>query len=210
MMLEDALLQRLTTDNLSDFQSLLLDARFKRLHPIMLALGNLDHLSSDQQSFVFSQDARSEIFQALYGPIASAKLTKLDDGRAALDAESDFAIGAAPGQVALLDLRSPAELPLDFKALADLLSHLAAAGNWDSVTAIAGSGTPFLATIQLAPLQQAVAQFQFSYPVEAKMAGERVTLIAQQIQTLFTQELQSTLSADQYSKLNAILFNQEK
>jgi hypothetical protein len=90
------------------------------------------------------------------------------------------------------------------------LSHLAAAGNWDSVTAIAGSGTPFLATIQLAPLQQAVAQFQFSYPVEAKMAGERVTLIAQQIQTLFTQELQSTLSADQYSKLNAILFNQEK
>jgi hypothetical protein len=210
MALENALLQRLTTDDLADFKTLLLDPRFKRLHPIMLALGNLDNLSADQTAFVFSQDARGEIFQALYGPISSAKLTKLDDGRAALDAESDFALGATPGQVALLDLRSPTALPLDFEALAELLTHLAIAGDWDSITAIAGAGTPFLSTIQLTPLQQAVTQFQFSFPVEAKTAGERVTLIAKQIQTLFTQELQSSLSADQYSKLNAILFNQEK
>jgi hypothetical protein len=111
--------------------------------------------------------------------------------------------------VPLLDLPLPANLPITFRASANLIIESAKADRWDVISNFAGKSTPFADILNLKSIQDVMANSTFSYPEETKYAARRVTLIGQTIRKSFISTLKSNLTSNQYQKVASLVLAKE-
>jgi hypothetical protein len=192
----------------ADFQSLLADAKFKRLERYAALFWEHDQLTAQQQAILDSPESVKGLYQDWFGDLLNDQsITKGDDGRAIISQDTLAVLGMQSSQpYPVLDLPK-AKSPLDyysvsrFAGLIKVLADLMHSGKTTVIQTIAGPASPFADLIGLAHIQSELAAFDFAdFKIEKRLCPRRIVIYTKSLKDAITDDLRSRLTPDEYTK----------